>query len=180
MLSTQQPTVGSLCHGPGSFLPPAKWVSVSFTRQTRLIRTRKAVLRERAIVFLSFTLTNTQTLTTLVLLHTSKHTHALMVLGIHRCGLWILSIDSIFHQLDRELSAQYQLARFHEDIISIPLPISPSTRIHWPNLCVFISSIRNGFICKVHVFRYSCYVIFICPDILGLAEWVFPRMSLCV
>lgn len=48
----------------------------------------------------------------------------MMVLGIHHCGLWIYS-NSVFHQLDQELSAQYRLAPLH-------ITLHQYTSFHFP------------------------------------------------
>lgn len=133
--STQQHTVGSLCRGPQVFLATSE-VSLCLVHKANQTDKDTQGCPAWASNRISLIYAHSDTHYPCFATHKQTHTHALMVLGIHCCGLWILSIDSIFRQLDRELSAQYQLARFHEDIISIPLPISPSTCIHWPNLCV--------------------------------------------
>lgn len=129
------------------FSPGVKW-----KQRVRLIRTDSGYLvREGNCIPLNYT---------------HMYTHAHMVLGIHCCGLWIQSIDSIFHQLDQELSAQYWLALFHLYTISIPLPISPMANIHWSTfMCGFISSAHNSFIWSL-----SLDLIFIWPHILALTE----------
>lgn len=109
-------------------------VFVSFTRQGRLIRAKP----ERAIVFHSSMLFVTHKQT-----HTHKHTE-----GSGNPLLWFVDIiDSVFHQLDQELSAQYRLAPFHithyhYSSFHFPFGMHPLAKC----MCVFISCLCNSFI----------------------------------
>lgn len=67
--------------------------------------------------------------------HTLTHAGTVMFWESIAVVLRMQSIDSIFHQIDQGLSAQYRLAPFHFKTISIPLLISLLASVHWLNLC---------------------------------------------
>lgn len=91
------------------------------------------------------------------------------------CG-YILTVS--FTNLTR--SFQHNIDWHHSTLHSISIPRSTSPlegNYSAKSTRSFTSSFSNSFILVVHVFRYSCPMIFICCDILG---WAFLRMFSCI
>lgn len=122
---------------------------------------------ERALVFHSSALFLSHTCKT----HTQTHSQLWESIAVV-CGYNLSAVP--FTNLTR--SFQHNIDWHHSTLhtIIIPLSTSPLERIHWPNLCVFISSIHNSFILQVHVLSQT---VLSCDIYVSWYSWL-NRMSI--